>query len=41
MSFPLTEKTLELNMLKNMLEDIQKGFSPTAYFYGFSDLKNW
>jgi len=36
MSFPLTEKTLELNILKNMLEDIQHNFSPTAYLYGFS-----
>jgi len=36
MSFPLTEKTLELNVLKNMLEDIQKNFSSTAYLYGFS-----
>jgi hypothetical protein len=36
MGFPLTEKTLELNILKNMLEDIQKNFSPTAYLYGFS-----
>jgi hypothetical protein len=36
MSFPLTEKTLELNILKNMLEDIQNNFSSTAYLYGFS-----
>jgi len=36
MSFPLTEKTLELNILKNMLEDIQNNFSSVAYLYGFS-----
>jgi len=36
MSYPLTEKTLELNVLKNMLEDIQGNISRTAYLYGFS-----
>lgn len=36
MSYPLTEKTLELNVLKNVLEDIQRTISHTAYLYGFS-----
>lgn len=36
MSYPLTEKTLELNVLKNVLENIQRNISPTAYLYGFS-----
>ncbi len=36
MSLPLTEKTLELNVVANMLEDVRTRFSSRAYAYGYS-----
>lgn len=36
MAFPLSEKTLEQNVLENMINDIRHHIDPAAYIYGFS-----